>query len=491
MDLDEAVRRLFLVHRKLILLCVVLGVIGGLAVTALRSNEYTAATRLTLGDAGTVEDAVSAADGAEAVVTSRAIVEAAVQVVGLDVDPLRVAKESISVKTLGSSDLVQLEVTDMRPDVASALANALAQELVDRWGDVGGGQSAGALFPLQDEIGGIRDDVAAADERIALLSIRIARGRPADVQSLEARRDALDRQRDGLEVQRLFLESQLNRLLVDGARRSAPEVIDPAVPSARPDPKHELSTAALGGFLGFLVGICVAALVESVRPTIARPEAIADALGAPMLGKMRPDASGSAAEIRGPALKARLAARAVNAKTVELVTVGPPIALSRLAEAMEHFDPATEPGRPHVTGASGRLTVRRFEIDPAATTQSDGSDANSRSALVAVLPSKIKRSDLSELIDLRDMTSWPLVGVVSYDSPSSVWPRAARRRNAGAGTLGLSQRTVRSHEPPLRRIRRGGSLGWRPSRSVGVHDHGGFGPHLRRDCRQLRSRRRG
>ena len=61
-----------------------------------------------------------------------------------------------------------------------------------------------------------------------------------------------------------------------------------------------MSTAALGGFLGFLIGICIAAVVESVRPTLAGSEAIADVLGVPMLGKMRADARGSAAEIQGP-----------------------------------------------------------------------------------------------------------------------------------------------------------------------------------------------
>ena len=449
MDLNEAVRRIFLVHLKLILVCAVLGVIGGLAVTAVRPGQFTAATRLTLGGpgGGTLEDAVSAADGAEAFVTSRAVVEEAVQVVGLDLDPLKLAKDSISVKTLGSSDLVQLEVTDTHPDVASALANALAQELVDRWADVSGGQSVGSLRPLQEEIGQIRDEVAEVDEKIDLLDSQIVPGsRSRQMQELEARRDALARRRDGLDQQRLLLESQLNQLLVDGASRSSPEVIDPAVAPGQPDPKHEVSTAALGGFLGFLIGICIAAVVESVRPTLAGSEAIADVLGVPMLGKMRADARGSAAEIQGPALKARLAAAGVNAKTVELVSVGPPIDLSPLSEAIVELEPVIDHGRPPVVGANGRLAVNRFGIDPAGSSRSNGSTPGAQSALVAVLPSTIKRSDLRELIDLQEVTSWPLVGVVTYDRLSRVRPgrgqarKSRPSRSAGAGKLDLSQR---------------------------------------------------
>jgi capsular polysaccharide biosynthesis protein len=445
-DLNEAVRRIFLVHRKLIILCAVLGLIGGLAVTAARPSEFTAATRLTLGGqgAGTTEDAVAVADAAEALVTSRAIVERAVQKVGLDRDPLEVAKDAISVKTLGSSELVQLEVTDMRPTVASDLANALGQELVDRWADVSGGRSIDALVPLQEEIGRVRDDLAAADQQLALYEIEIAREtRPVRVQRLEAKRDVLAQDRDDLERRRMLLESQLNGVLVQGASEQVPQVIDPAVPPAQADPKHQESTAALGAFLGLLVGICVAALVESLRPTLAGSAAIADALGVPMLGKMPTDDEGPAEEILRPALKARLAATGARAKTVELVSIGPWIDLSRLSDAMEDLDAAAAPDGPPALSANGRLTVRRFGADLALPTRSNGANADVEIALVAVMPSTIKRSALRELDDLQALTSWPLVGVVTYDRTMGMGRRprpGLRTRPADEGTLDLSQR---------------------------------------------------
>lgn len=446
MDLNEAVRRIFLVHRKLILLCAVLGLIGGLAVAAVRPAKFTAATRLTLAGqgTGTSEGAVAVADAAEALVTSRAIVERAVQTVGLDRDPMEVASGSISVKTLGSSDLVQLEVTDTRPGVASALANALGQELVDRWADVSGGQSLSALGPLQDEIGQLREELVTADEMIAHLEIRIAREQRAlKAQRLEARRDVEAQRRDELDQQRLLLESQLNGVLVDGASRQVPQVIDPAVPPAQADPKHEVSTAALGAFLGFLVGISIAALIESLRPTLAGSDAIADALGVPMLGKMPTDVEGPAEEILRPALKVRFAATGVRAKTVELVSIGPLIDLSRLSDAMEELNAEAGPGQSPTGGANGQLTVHRFGIDPASPTRSNGANGRTESALVAVVPSTIKRSDLRELDDLQALTSWPLVGVVTYDCTTSVRRRArlaGRPRRADEGKLGVSQR---------------------------------------------------
>ena len=130
MDLNEAVRRIFLVHRKLILLCAVLGVIGGLAVTADRPatvhrrdaiDPRGLRRRNPRGRRGGGGRGRGARDeqGDRRGSRARSWVSIAI--------PLKVAKDSISVKTLGSSDLVQLEVTDTRPEVASALANALAR----------------------------------------------------------------------------------------------------------------------------------------------------------------------------------------------------------------------------------------------------------------------------------------------------------------------------------------------------------------------------
>ena len=447
MDLGEATRRIFLVHRKLIFLCVALGLIGGLALTAVRPAKFTAGTRLVLGVEGarTSDGAVSAADAAEALVTSRAIVEQAVRTAGVDLDPLDVASESISVKTLGSSDLVQLEVTDPDPVVAAKLANALGQELVNRWGEVSGGQSIAALVPLQDEIRLLRDGLTTADQKLALLDTKIAgETDPAEEQRLNALSDALSQRRDELEQRRLLLESQLTGVLVDGASRQEPQVIDPAVPPTLPDPKQAQSIAALGALLGLLVGVSLAALIESFRPTLAGSDAVADALGVPMLGKMPTGVEGSP-EIRRSALKVRLAATGVHAKTVQLASIGPSIDLSPLSDAVEELNATAGSDTPSATGSNGRLAVRRFGVDLEAPRRSSGTNGingtngtnrtnrKTESALVAIVPSTIKRADLRELGDLQALTAWPLVGVVTYDRSAR-----ARRHPQPAQELGSS-----------------------------------------------------
>ncbi len=417
MDLNEAVRRIFLVHRKLIFLCVVLGLIGGLAVTAVRPATYTAAARLTLGQGdGALQDPVAVADAAEALVTSRVIIENAVKAAGPALDPVDVANDSIKVKTLGTSDLVQLEVTDTRPKVASALANALGQELVNRWPDVSGGRGLDALQPLKDEISQLSEQLTRLDQTIALLDVQIAQEtHTVTSEQLKAKRDVLSANRDELAQRRSLLDSQLTDVLVAGASQQAPQVIDPAVPPLVPDPKHRASAGALGALLGLLIGICIAALLESFRPTLADSDAVADALGVPMLGKMPTDAEGQSEAMRKSALKVRFAATTVHAKTIELVSIGPSIDLSPLSDSLEELDVAAGSRLSSAGARNGRIGVHRFGIDPESPVRSNSTNGKTDSALVAVVPSTIKRSDLRELGDLQALTSWPLVGVVTYD----------------------------------------------------------------------------
>ena len=87
---------------------------------------------------------------------------------------------------------MQLEVTDTRPEVASALANALGQELVNRWPDVSGGRTLDALQPLKDEINSLSEQETKLDQTIALLDIQIAQETHAvTAEQLKARRDVL------------------------------------------------------------------------------------------------------------------------------------------------------------------------------------------------------------------------------------------------------------------------------------------------------------
>ena len=98
----------------------------------------------------------------------------------------------VSVKTLGSSEFLQLEVTAPTAVTASLLANALAEEVVQRWAEVSGGQGGEAVALLQDTLDGVLQRTASLDERIALLGLRMDQvGGQGDLGRLQAQRDSL------------------------------------------------------------------------------------------------------------------------------------------------------------------------------------------------------------------------------------------------------------------------------------------------------------
>ena len=249
--------------------------------------------------------------------------------------------------------------------------------------------------------------------------------------------------RDELAQRRSLLESQLNGVLVAGASQRAPQVIDPAVPPTVADPKHRASAGALGALLGLLIGICVAALLESFRPTLAGSDAIADALGVPMLGRCRPTLKGDPRRSDDPrsrfgSPRRRCARRPSNSYRSEGRSTFPPSQTRWTNSTSRRLALSSANGK-----NNGRMSVHRFGVDPESRMRSTGTNGKADSALVAVVPSTIKRSDLRELGDIQALTSWPLVGVVTHDRPKRKIRRRAepalQPRSADEGKVDLSQ----------------------------------------------------
>ncbi len=444
MDLNEALQRIFYAHRRSIVLLVAMGVIGGVVLASLGAPSYTAAARITIGDrpAEDAADPVSMADAAEAIATSRSVLAAAVQGAGSQAEAVVVEPGDVSVKPLGSSEFLQLEVTAGGAATASALANALAEEVVQRWSEVGGSQGGEALALVNETLDRVLEDTASLDEEITLLGLRMDQaGTSSELDRLQARREALIGQREALERQRVSLEAQLSAVLVETASRSAPQVIDPAVPPLSANSRHMVPMAVLGGLLGFLLGAGAAGLIEAVSPTLVGAPAVGDALGVPVLGTLvRPsdrDSEGS----RRAVVRARLAAARVKVTALELVPVGRSIDLEPLASSIEGLDDPGDDDRAPARRVRGQLVVRVFGSDVLEGVTPSRASASS-TALVAVAPSVVKRSSLREMHDAQAVTGWDIVGVIVYGHAESRSVRrlTLRERKAPARDLGLSPR---------------------------------------------------
>jgi hypothetical protein len=113
MELNEAARRIFGTHLRLIALWVILGFLVGALLHAGNERTYTATTRLVLDtpDARDRSDSTAIADMAKAIATSPSLVRAALDDAHITTrNPVDVARHHVSVTALGSSAVLDLSV---------------------------------------------------------------------------------------------------------------------------------------------------------------------------------------------------------------------------------------------------------------------------------------------------------------------------------------------------------------------------------------------
>jgi len=414
-DLNEAFQRIFYAHRRAIVLFVALGMFAGVALASVSPASYTAAARITIGERSeeTTLDPGSIADAAEAIATSRSVLVSASQTADLDGDV--VDPSAVSVKTLGSSEFLELSVTAPEAPTATALANSLADEVVQRWTEVSGGTSDQAVALMQETLTDVLEKTASLDERITLLGQKLSQGGPDQARD-QARRDALVAEREALDRQRVSYEAQLSALLVEAAGRSAPQVIDPAVQPSAADPRHTVPMAVLGALLGFLIGAGLAGLIEAISPTLVGASAVGDALGVPVLGTLPRLSDGTSERSRRAVVNTTLAARRAKATTLELVAMGPTVDLDALSSTLEGDEDQSASDRTTAgRRARGQLAVRSFGADVAVPVNLSRPQAPTASAIVAVAPSVVKRSFVRTIQDAHAVTGWDVLGVIVYE----------------------------------------------------------------------------
>ena len=430
MELTDVSRRIFGLHRRLILLCV-LFVLVGIGIAALvrgGSQTYTASARLVLDteDPKTRAESTSIADTGKALATSPAQVRAALNDAHLtNRDAVDIAKNHVSIRPLGTSAVLQLSVSDKNRRAAADLANALANRVIRARLSVSSGQLQQVLTDLDERIDTLNIKIANADAQLDSLNVRLATaGTAASANALRAQRDSVTRSRDFLAQQRGVLESERVSLLSTDALRPKPSIISPATVPDQADPSHWLTYVLLGTILGLILGIGWAGLLEMFRPTIVGHEAIAREMETSLLGALpdEPDENTSAAL---PAISARLwfAAEAVGVTRVGLLPLVPDLDLRGFAERLNASEPGAGGPRPGSEHASS-LAVRPVTLRDASM------DVRGGLGLVLVAPAKMKKASLVEMNELVRLTGVPVLGLITY--PPRTQKAGAQRRDLEA-----------------------------------------------------------
>jgi capsular polysaccharide biosynthesis protein len=444
MELNEAARRIFGTHLRLIALWVILGFLVAALLHAGNEHTYTATTRLVLDtpDARDRSDSTAIADMAKAIATSPSQVRGALDDAHITTrDPVDLARHHVSVTALGSSAVLDLSVSDPNRRVAAAVSNALATRVIHTREKVSSGK-------LQDVVTELNSRISTLNRRIGDLDVQIAS------LGLTGARDAAQRQRDFLAQARGVLEAERLSLLSAAAQTPNPEIISRAPLPTHADSSRLLQDLVLGALLGLVLGIGSAALIETVRPTFVGGDVLARELDTPLLGALSSEPGERQRQRLVSIIAARLhlAAEGAGVHDIVLLGAGTDMELRGLAERLEA-----------VPAEALRAVPDDTELAPAATADAQGGtrtrnaadlqprdgasvgdrarpgmrirafdihtslvDGQSGAGIALVSPSTLAKSKLDDVRHLLNATRSPLLGLITYDGPP---PGPSARRN--------------------------------------------------------------
>jgi capsular polysaccharide biosynthesis protein len=401
MDLQEVIRRILFGHWVVIIACVALSAGAIVTYHLFDTPMYTASTRVVLDapapTSGT--EATAVADAAKAIVTSPTHMVAALNAAGVVRDPVKLAS-NITLAPLGTSGVLLLTVRDSNAAAAAGIANALAADLIQTRLAVSPAAQKAALDAqiktVNDQINALTAEITTLKDQLQTLPVDPSNPQTASVkaQILSDRITADDNEVATLTQQLIHLDSERSSL--GSASDTTPSVIDPATIPNKPDPSRLPIDLVLALIVGSVVGVAIAAGMETFRPTVAGDDSMAKVLGVPILGWL-PDASGTLPT------RLKLAATAADVRALELVGLGEIPDLASLARTLR------------VSLAQGQgegkgLAV--FAIDDAPTRYRNGQAPGSGFVLIA--GGTIRKGALASVSDLVSLSGRPLLGIVGY-----------------------------------------------------------------------------
>jgi len=441
-ELRDVGRRVVGHYWWLITLLVIAGAATG-AVSHSGESTYTASARIVLdtSDPSTRAGATAIADTVKAIATSPAQVTAALRAAHITGrNPIEVANQHVSVTGLGSSAVVKLSVGDRDRHVATDLANALAARVISVRTQVATGGVSQQLATLGKQIEEKSAEISTTDATIDALNVKIANaGSAGAVNDLRARRDEASRRREFLGQQRSVLESEQVSILGDYALRPKPSIISRASVPLDADSSGWVPYMILGGLLGLILGVGIAAATETIRPTVVGADAVARELDITLLGTLRAgvnDVDGLQ-DLTPIAVRVQLAAKAAGVDDVGLLAVTPGVDLRGLAKRLRAISGAgldagvARGGIRESSFGEGGIPNRgsAAQIRPFSLASPLSLDERGATGLVLVSPSVLKKAAVVEIDDLLRVTPMPLLGLITY-RPARLPGRAIMEREA-------------------------------------------------------------
>ena len=430
MELNEVAARVLGRHLRLIAACVIAGLLAVWVIHQDDRKQFEATVRMVLDSPDPINQSQASvlADTARGIASGPSLVRAALSEVGATRDPVLFGEKNVDVRPLGSSGVLRLVVTDTDPRVAVEMANATAEAVIAARSRVTDGTASKAALALEREISALDGQLGKLDKRIDALT-------PLSPEAVidphdTARVRAFERSRDALTRRLGQLQGELIAIQGERALRPQAGVIDPAT-KAEPLPGRLVPDYLLGALLGLIVGVALAAVRETLVPTVVGHAALARALGAPILADLpQPPDRCRRKDVAVAARHVELAAVAAGVRRVEMMSLERVVDVSRLLEFLDDeltsavvhgMDPVLRPGRrsPGLSDVGGRADGRSVS----------SSIGDGRTGLVVVVPDVVRLADLEPARNLVSITGWPLLGAIVFPrTPRYLPPRHPRDR---------------------------------------------------------------
>jgi hypothetical protein len=406
LTISDALRLVIRGHAWVI---VALALVGGAAGYASRRDEppsYTARTRIEITGVApkSASESVVLSSKAQAIVTSRNVVQSAVAATGADREPERLARASVKASSLGGSNVLQLSATDRDATVAADLANALARELVDNWDPTTHAAYDSLIENLTKKQDALKADMALIDDRIAVLlqtTTPVAPG--SEIAPLTA---ALAYRQD-LAQQVAALEEQRGRAEADVTGRQLPRVVQWATVPTAANPSGLVQTVVLTTLLGVLLATAIAGVSEALWPHVGGSGAQAELLGGPSLGEFRLGRSSlPTADVDLLARRLSVAAAAKDVTTMSVVVVGQRGRFGRLLVT----DSVREAAR-----RSGLTFAPLLDSPPPARLGELPIRDRRKLGLAVVSTPLARRRDLSTVLNLQRLSGGVVIGLATFE----------------------------------------------------------------------------
>ncbi|MGA8635650.1 MAG: hypothetical protein WB805_12415 [Candidatus Dormiibacterota bacterium] len=381
MEISEAAKRIFRARGLVILAFLLTGLAAGFGVhKVVETKTYTASARLVL--SGSVPQnsdwAAALAGTVQGIVTSPAELSKALAEAGATRDIVKFTKD-VDTQSLSSSSVLQLSVTDPNAGVATAVANTLATDAVATL-------NAQAQQPSQALLGELQAQIDPLESEIAAIGSELSVARSSDVvTALLAQRSDLSQQMTALITKQADIQQQM-------VQSQGASVVAPATRPDVADPSRLPLDLILGAIAGLILGIGLAVILETMRPTLVGRLAIERALGAPVFGVINASAPGDLSALIG-----RLHRAAERARASTVVLWSRDADLSDVVRRLQGTKPSV------VRAARPSLTVRAAV---------PGEPVNPRWALVVVVPPTVPLRTIEQADELRTDEGLTVLGAI-------------------------------------------------------------------------------